>query len=117
LSNVPQSASLFFALRLFDQATAFRRLVLAMLRAIHGTDPRQGFCLSSKETLEAALNSMAMTAADIAAGILTAEGIEATKADVQSVALGIQHSLKNHEGKGVEIVGEARPTRWRLIDR
>jgi hypothetical protein len=26
----------------------------------------------------------------------------------------IQHSLKNHEGKGVEIVGEARPARWRL---
>jgi hypothetical protein len=25
-----------------------------------------------------------------------------------------QHSLKNHEGRGVEIVGEARPARWRL---
>jgi hypothetical protein len=31
----------------------------------------------------------------------------------ESVALGIQHSLKNHEGKGVQIVGEARPTRNR----
>jgi hypothetical protein len=39
-----------------------------------------------------------MTASQIGAAILTAEGIEASKADVQSVALGIQHSLKNHEG-------------------
>jgi hypothetical protein len=27
---------------------------------------------------------------------------------------GIQHSLKNHEGKGAQIVGEARPARCRL---
>src|SRR5258708_33358172 len=53
-----------------------------------------------------------MTASQIAAAILTAEGIEATKADVQSVALGIQHSLKNHEGKGGQVVGAARPARW-----
>jgi hypothetical protein len=47
--------------------------------------------------------------------ILKAEGIEdASKADVQSVSLGIQHSLKNHEGKGVHIVGEARPSRWKM---
>jgi len=50
-----------------------------------------------------------MTAMEIGASILTAEGIEASKADAQSVALSIQHSLKNHEGKGVGIVGEARP--------
>jgi hypothetical protein len=51
-----------------------------------------------------------MTASQIDAAILAAEGIEASKADVQS----IQHSLKNHEGKGVEIVGKARPAKWRL---
>jgi hypothetical protein len=34
--------------------------------------------------------------------------------DAQSVALSIQHSLKNREGKGVEIAGEARPARWKL---
>ncbi|SDN37693.1 hypothetical protein [Afipia sp. GAS231] len=45
---------------------------------------------------------------------LKAEGIEAAKADAQSIALAVQHGLKNHEGKGVEIVGEARPARWRL---
>ena len=58
-----------------------------------------------------------MTAGQIAAAILTAEGIEAGKADVQSVSLGIQHSLKNHEGKGVQIVGEARPARWTLTTK
>ena len=47
--------------------------------------------------------------------ILAAEGIEATKADAQTVDLAIQHSLRNHEGKGgVEIVGEARPATWRV---
>jgi hypothetical protein len=56
-----------------------------------------------------------MTAAEIAAALLKAEGVDdAGKADVQNVALGIQHSLKNHDGKGVQRVGEARPARWRL---
>lgn len=27
----------------------------------------------------------------------------------------IQHSLKNHEGKGVERVGEATPVTWQFI--
>jgi hypothetical protein len=44
------------------------------------------------------------------------EGIEASADGVQQVSAGIQHSLKNHEGKGVEIVAEARPARWRLMD-
>jgi hypothetical protein len=49
--------------------------------------------------------------------VLAAHGVQdASKADVQNVALGIQHSLKNHEGKDVEIVGEARPARWKLVD-
>lgn len=30
------------------------------------------------------------------------------------IALGIQHSLKSHDGNAVLIVGEARPARWRL---
>ena len=55
-----------------------------------------------------------MTAPQIGAVILAAEGIEATNAEAQSIALTIQHSLKNHEGKGVEIVGEARSAKWRL---
>jgi len=55
-----------------------------------------------------------MTTAEIGAAVLTAEGIEATTADAQAVALGIQHSLKNHEGKGVERVDGYSPARWRL---
>jgi hypothetical protein len=55
-----------------------------------------------------------MTTPEIGAPILKKEGIEASKSDAQTIALSIQHSLKNHEGKGVEIVGEARPARWRL---
>ena len=31
-----------------------------------------------------------------------------------AVAAGSLHGLKNHEGKGVEIVGEARPARRQL---
>jgi hypothetical protein len=54
-----------------------------------------------------------MVASEIAAAGLTAEGIEASGADAQAIALAIHHSLKNHEGKGVEIVGDARPARWR----
>lgn len=56
-----------------------------------------------------------MTTFELAGAVLAAHGIgDAEKADVQNVALGIQHSLKNHEGKGVERVGEAVPARWRL---
>jgi hypothetical protein len=55
-----------------------------------------------------------MTTPEIGAIILQKEGIEASQTDAQAVALSIQHRLKNHEGKGVEIVGEARPARWRL---
>ena len=41
-----------------------------------------------------------MTAQEIAAAILNAEGIEdASKEDVQAVAQGIQHSLRTMRGK------------------
>jgi hypothetical protein len=43
------------------------------------------------------------------AAILAAEDIEASMADAQAAALSIQHSLKNHEGKGVEIAGKRGP--------
>jgi hypothetical protein len=55
-----------------------------------------------------------MTTAEIGEAVLKAEGIEATKADAQAVALSIQHNLKSHEEKGVKIDGEARPARWAL---
>lgn len=54
-----------------------------------------------------------MTAIEIAWKVLEVADIkDADKAAAQSVGLSIQHSLKNHEGKGVQIVGEARPARW-----
>jgi hypothetical protein len=56
-----------------------------------------------------------LTATDIAWKVLEAADVkDADKAAAQSVALGIQHSLKNHNGKGVQRVGEASPARWRL---
>jgi hypothetical protein len=56
-----------------------------------------------------------MTAQELAAAILAFAGVQdASKDDVQNVGLGIQHSLANHDGKGVERVGEARPYRWRI---
>jgi hypothetical protein len=56
-----------------------------------------------------------MTTAELGAAVLAAHGVEdATKEEAQTVALGIQHSLKNHDGRGVERVGEASPARWKL---
>jgi hypothetical protein len=39
---------------------------------------------------------------------------DASKEDVQAVAQGMQHSLSNHEGNGIERVGERKPGRWKL---
>jgi len=56
-----------------------------------------------------------LTATDIAWKVLEAADVkDADKKDAQSVAIGIQHSLKNHAGRGVERVGEASPARWRI---
>ncbi|MGY3238110.1 hypothetical protein ACVWZ4_001233 [Bradyrhizobium sp. USDA 4472] len=42
-----------------------------------------------------------ITAQELAAAILAAPGVQdASKEDVQNVALGIQHSLANHDGQG-----------------
>ncbi|WP_316229589.1 hypothetical protein [Bradyrhizobium sp. SZCCHNR1070] len=56
-----------------------------------------------------------MTAGEIGAAILKAHGVEdASPEEARNVSLGIQHSLANHDGKGVQRVGEARPYRWQL---
>jgi hypothetical protein len=34
--------------------------------------------------------------------------------DIKPEICGIQHSLENHEGKGVQIVGKRDIARWRL---
>ena len=59
-----------------------------------------------------------MTTAEIGAEVLSAHGAQdATLEDTQGIALAVQHSLKNHEGKVVEIAGEARPPRWQLASK
>jgi hypothetical protein len=56
-----------------------------------------------------------MTALEIGAAVLKAEGIEdASEADARNVSLGIQHSLKNHDGKGVQRTNEGSPAKWQL---
>ena len=55
-----------------------------------------------------------LTATDIAWVLEAADVKDADKAAAQSVALGIQHSLRNHDGKGVQRVGESSPARWKL---
>ena len=60
-----------------------------------------------------AMTTPAHSGADSRRAILKTEGIDdASKADAHGIALGIEHSLKNHEGKGVEVVSEARPAKW-----
>jgi hypothetical protein len=36
--------------------------------------------------------------------------------DAKNVGLGMQHGLKNREGKGVEQVGDPSPARWKIAD-
>jgi hypothetical protein len=54
-----------------------------------------------------------MTVTEIASAAVKALGVEdADKRSIQNVGQGIQRSLQNHDGKGVERVGESVPARW-----
>lgn len=57
-----------------------------------------------------------LTATEIAAAVLKAEGVEDTSSK-QLTILGqsIKASLRNHAGKGVEQVNEGIPAKWRII--
>jgi hypothetical protein len=56
-----------------------------------------------------------MTVTEIAAAAVKGLGVEdADVRAVQTVGQGIQRSLYNHDGKGVERVGESVPARWRI---
>lgn len=58
-----------------------------------------------------------MTTTELANAVLAAHGVQdASKDDVLNIALGIQHSLANHNGKGVERVGDGKPYKWRLAN-
>jgi hypothetical protein len=57
-----------------------------------------------------------MTVTQIAAASIKGLGVEDAEAKaVQNVGQGIQRSLQNHDGKGVERFGEGMPTRWKII--
>ena len=56
-----------------------------------------------------------LTATEIAWKVLDAADVkEPDKKDAYMVAQGIQHSLSNHDGKGVRRVADTRPTRWSI---
>lgn len=58
-----------------------------------------------------------MTATDLAWAVLAANGIQTDdKKAVQILGQGIQSSLRNHAGKGVQQVNEGIPARWRLAE-
>jgi hypothetical protein len=59
----------------------------------------------------------AMTATEIAAAVLKAEGVEDAPAkQVSILGQSIKASLRNHAGKGVEQVNEGIPARWKLVN-
>lgn len=56
-----------------------------------------------------------MTAPEIAAAVLKAEGVEdASGKQVSILGQSIKSSLQNHAGKGVERTNEGVPARWRI---
>jgi hypothetical protein len=59
--------------------------------------------------------SAPMTATEIAWATLAANGVETDdKKAVQILGQGIQSSLRNHAGKGVEQTNEGSPAKWKL---
>ena len=57
----------------------------------------------------------AMTATDLAWAVLAANGIQTDdKKAVQILGQGIQSSLRNHAGKGVQQVNEGSPAKWQI---
>jgi hypothetical protein len=56
-----------------------------------------------------------MTATDLAWAVLAASNIKTDdKKAVQILGQGIQASLRNHAGKGVQQVNDSSPAKWRL---
>lgn len=56
-----------------------------------------------------------MTTAEMAEAIMQKDGIEATRKEVQTIALAISTVSRTMREKASKIVGEARPARWRLV--
>jgi hypothetical protein len=56
-----------------------------------------------------------LTATDLAWAVLAANGIQTDdRKAVQILGQGIQSSLRNHAGKGVQQVNEGSPARWEI---
>jgi hypothetical protein len=72
--------------------------------------------INTLERLHAELGGAeAMTASEIAAAVLRAEGVEDAPAkQVQILGQSIKASLRNHAGKGVEQVNGGIPAKWSL---
>jgi len=58
-----------------------------------------------------------MTVSEIISSVLTAKGITATHEQFRSLEAGLRGSLNNHDGKGIERVGEGSPHRWLLSQK
>lgn len=56
-----------------------------------------------------------LTTREIAEQMLARKGVtDAPQKGVRDLAGGVQSSLRNHDGKSVETVGEGMPVRWVL---
>jgi hypothetical protein len=56
-----------------------------------------------------------MTATDIAWAVMAAADVKTDdKKAVQVLGQGIQASLRNHKGKGIQQVNDDSPARWKL---
>jgi hypothetical protein len=55
-----------------------------------------------------------MTSREIATRLLAERDATASRKQARDLEAGTRASLRNHEGKGVEAVGEGMPQRWTL---
>jgi hypothetical protein len=47
-------------------------------------------------------------------GMLAAKGATATREQAAKLEAAAWSAMRNHEGRGVEAVGDGKPARWRL---
>jgi hypothetical protein len=55
-----------------------------------------------------------LTAGDMVRGALSAKGATATREQAAKLEAAVWSAMRNHEGRGVEAVGDGKPARWRL---
>jgi hypothetical protein len=47
-------------------------------------------------------------------GMMAAKGATATREQAAKLEAAVWSAMRNHEGRGVEAVGDGKPARWRL---